>query len=203
MSTRGASATRGLIAAAVATLLAGLSHTIGGGAAPLGVGSLIAFAFAALICVALAGKRLALWRLSLSVALSQLAFHGLFAVTGGAAPVASGVAAHHESAAVLMDRLPPMDAAMGAGHDGAGMAVAHVGAAILTIAALHRGEHAVRAVLQAAVRVITSVVRVVRPLSPPSMARLTARAVVTLPRDLEVVLSSMRHRGPPRALPLA
>lgn len=207
MSTRGARTTRGLIAAAVATLLAGLSHTIGGGVVPVGVGALLAFAFAALVCIALAGRRLALWRLSLSVVLSQLAFHGLFAVTGGSsvapASVAESAGSHHDATAMIMHRLSPMDAAMGAGHDGGGMTVAHLGAALLTIIALQRGELAVRAILQAAVRVITALIGAVPRFTPPTLARLRARAVVTLPRDLEVVLSSMRHRGPPRAALLA
>jgi hypothetical protein len=207
MSTRGARTTRGLIAAAVATLLAGLSHTLGGASAPFGVGSLLALAFAALVCIALAGRRLSLWRLSLSVLLSQLAFHGLFAVTGGASG-ASGAApagmAHHESAAMLMDRLTPVPAAaMGATHSDGAMTLAHVAAGIVTIAALHRGELAVRAVLRAALRVVTALVGSVPRVLPPMIARLRARAVVVIPRDLEVVLSSMRHRGPPRAALLA
>ena len=79
MSQRGARTARGLTAAAVATLLAGLSHSLGGGVGaqvPFGVGTVIAFAFAAMVCVALAGRTLSLARLAASVVLSQLAFHG-------------------------------------------------------------------------------------------------------------------------------
>ncbi|MEL4320422.1 hypothetical protein WJX64_15510 [Leifsonia sp. YIM 134122] len=211
MSQRGARTARGLTAAAVATLLAGLSHSIGGGAGaqvPFGVGTVVAFAFAAMVCVALAGRTLSLARLAASVILSQLAFHGLFAVSGSSLRVTTNPAAHHDTAAHLMQQLGAGGIAAGqmgghSAHDGTAMILAHILAAVVTIAALHRGERAARAVVSAAARLVSVLVAGAPRLVPVIEIRLRARAVVLLPHDLLVVLSSMRHRGPPRSITLA
>ncbi|KQO97560.1 hypothetical protein [Leifsonia sp. Leaf264] len=210
MSQRGARTARGLTAAVVATLLAGLSHSIGGGVGaqvPVGVGTVVAFAFAAMVCVALAGRTLSLARLAASVILSQLAFHGLFAVSGSSLQVTTNPAAHHDTAAHLMQQLGTGGAAAQMGghpaHDGTAMILAHILAAVVTIAALYRGERAARATVHAAGRLIAVLIVGAPRLVPVSDVRLSARAVVLLPHDLLVVLSSMRHRGPPRPFAFA
>lgn len=210
MSQRGARTARGLTAAAVATLLAGLSHSIGGGVGaqvPVGVGTVVAFAFAAMVCVALAGRTLSLARLAASVILSQLAFHGLFAVSGSSLQVTTNPAAHHDTAAHLMQQLGTggvvAQMAGHTAHDGTAMILAHILAAVVTIAALYRGERAARAVVHAAGRLIAVLIVGAPRLVPVSDVRLTARAIILLPHDLLVVLSSMRHRGPPRPFALA
>ncbi|KQX08073.1 MULTISPECIES: hypothetical protein [unclassified Leifsonia] len=211
MSQRGARTARGLTAAAAATLLAGLSHSIGGGAGaqvPFGVGTVIAFAFAAMVCVALAGRTVSLARLAASVVLSQLAFHGLFAVSGSSLQVTTNPAAHHDASVHLLNQIESggsieaMGQAGHLSHGGTGMIVAHVFAAVITIAALHSGERAMLAILRAAGRLIAVLVAGAPRLVPVVEIRLSARALVLLPRDLLVVLSSMRHRGPPRSTAL-
>jgi hypothetical protein len=91
MSSRWARVLRGLTAAFFAVFVAGFSHVVGGGVQPGGVGVVLALAFSAVVCVALAGKTLSLLRLSIAVGFSQLAFHLLFSV--GAGSVASGAGA--------------------------------------------------------------------------------------------------------------
>ncbi|MET1017054.1 MAG: hypothetical protein ABWX76_09555 [Leifsonia flava] len=211
MSQRGARTARGLTAAAVATLLAGLSHSIGGGAGaqvPFGVGTVIAFAFAAMVCVALAGRTLSLGRLAASVVLSQLAFHTLFAVSGSSLQVTTNPAAHHDASAHLLQlgtsgAAGALEHAGHSSHPGTSMILAHVLAAVVTIAALHRGERALLTVARVTGRLIAVLIESGPRLSPVVHVRVTARAVVLLPRDLLVVLSSMRHRGPPRSTALA
>src|SRR5690606_1104978 len=92
------------------------------------------------VCSLLAGRRLSIVRLSLSVLASQLLFHALF-VLGSITP-AGALAPHVHDALPLTlngDRvLIPEDA---------GMWIAHGVAAVLTIVVLHRGELIVRALL--------------------------------------------------------
>ncbi|MET0726453.1 MAG: hypothetical protein ABWY36_08900 [Leifsonia sp.] len=195
MSSRGTRVARGLTAATLATLLAACSHTIAGGSAPIGVGSIIAFAFAALVCIALAGRTLSLWRLSLAVVLSQLAFHGLFAVTGSA--FAFGHTAHG------MHELAPAMPSVSGVHSDAGMLGAHLVAALLTIAALRAGERAALAVFDVLLSVVRVLIAAAIGVVPIAEPRVAAAGVIRSPRDLGVVLSSMRYRGPPVGSALA
>ncbi|MEJ3403966.1 hypothetical protein WDJ51_04415 [Rathayibacter sp. YIM 133350] len=200
MTGRGARVGRGVAAAAVATLLAALSHTLGGGSVPLGPGALLAFAFSALTCIALAGRNLSLLRLGASVVLSQLAFHALFVVSGGTAVAHSG---HHLTAAGMTSELAavPMPASPHL-HNGVAMSIAHLCAAVLTIAALHRGERTLRALSSLLARAVGTLVRLPQ-LVPIAIARIRPDATLPLRGDVAPRLSSMRHRGPPVLLAFA
>ncbi|MFV0460801.1 MAG: hypothetical protein ACK5MT_18755 [Actinomycetales bacterium] len=147
-SSRRLRAARGIGAATCATALALFSHLLGGGQVPHWLGVVVPWMLSAPVCVALAGRRVGLLRLSASVGISQLLFHLLF-VLGSQAPAVTGstmTAAPHghlhavgatgaANAAVLA---PPG----GSGHADPAMWCWHAVAAVLTIAAVYRGERA-------------------------------------------------------------
>ena len=83
MATRWARVARGWIVALLSTFVAALSHTLGGGSAPGLLAVVLSLAFAGILCIGLAGRTLSLWRTGISVALSQLIFHGLFSLGSG------------------------------------------------------------------------------------------------------------------------
>ena len=196
MSSRGVRVGRGVAAASVATLLAGLSHTIGGGAVPLGPGAALAYAFAVLLCIGLAGRRFSTLRLGASVVVSQLAYHALFAVTGGSSAASAG-SAHHLSATAMSADLAHIMPTM-TGGDSA-MWIAHAAAAALTILALRRGELAVRAIAGVVIAVVRTLSFQLPRVVPVVVGRLRASVIRVVSHDAEVLLSSMRHRGPPVA----
>ncbi|MET0992153.1 MAG: hypothetical protein ABWX66_07140, partial [Lacisediminihabitans sp.] len=84
MSTRWARVVRGGIAATISVFVALCSHLLAGGDAPGLPGILLCLAFAAMICIALAGRRLSTPKLAVAVGASQFLFHGVFAMLGSA-----------------------------------------------------------------------------------------------------------------------
>lgn len=105
---------------------------------PLGI--VVPLVFSTLVCVLLAGRRLSLLRLSLSVAVSQVLFHTLF-ILGAAQgvttmPMTGGHLSHGAPVSIDASAVPMMHD----GHAGAGMWLAHVIAGLVTIAALYRAE---------------------------------------------------------------
>ena len=129
---------RGAAASSVATVLAAVSHTIGGGAAPHPLLVLALSVFLTPFVALVVGRRLNLLGLSAAVGLSQTIFHllfiGLNATTSSSGASAS---AHHHVLALM-----PITTA---GAD-TGMLSAHVIAALLTTALLWRGERMLLAV---------------------------------------------------------
>lgn len=213
MATRWGRTLRGSVTAVIAVFLAAVSHAAGGSAAPGSVGVAVALAFAIVICIALAGAKLSLFRLTVSVALSQLLFHFLFSLGGVSGTVAPTVAEQHHgssgltTAALLIPALPASNATptlLGAtAHDGHGdgwMLLAHAVAAVVTIAALHRGEAAVRAIMRLAASPFYAAVRASTQRTPWYGGAARIRIVATrdfIPVAATAVLSSLRHRGPP------
>lgn len=199
MATRWARFARGWIAAIVATLVSALFHVASGGEAPAALGVLLALAFSGMACVLLAGTALSLWRLSLSVTLSQFLFHALFAL--GAAPAASpGIAPPHEH---HLTHIAVGALASGDSHQhallmaGPWMWAGHAAAVVVTVLLLRHGERRFWSLCDHAALQVT------RCLAAPSPAPLhvaAARPVTEyaqLLRDLGVLLGRMRHRGPP------
>ena len=217
MTTRWARFARGWIAALFSTFVAALSHTLGGGSGPGLVPVALSLAFAGIVCVGLAGRTLSLWRVSLSVLASQLIFHGLFWLGGSGGAMATPSAAPHDHRwiAVLAD--PALLAAPGSGRlgsgamtgamaggpaDGIAMRLAHLAAAAVTILALRFGERAFWGLLENARPIIRALFAQHPLVLPPrSPRRMVTTARVFTPRDLRVLLSVMRHRGPPVSLP--
>ncbi|MEU1972347.1 hypothetical protein ABZ477_11860 [Microbacterium sp. NPDC019599] len=139
-------ALRGVTATAVTTVLAATAHTLAGGGAPAPLLVAAVILLAAPVGVALAGRRLALWRLVLIVAASQVVFHMAFAVTAGARPASALGHAHHE---VIV-----LDASASTGAVDPLMLAAHLGAAVVAVAALHRGERMLSALAHAILSLI-------------------------------------------------
>ncbi|TFC78708.1 hypothetical protein E3T23_11630 [Cryobacterium cheniae] len=199
MTSRWARFGRGWLTASVAVFVAALSHLAAGGNAPgwLSVG--LALAFAGIASVFLTGKSLSLLRLSLSVGVSQLLLHFLFGL-GGTSSVTMTSTSHH-GAVTLADAAAPhlMHATTGS-LSGAWMWVAHALAAVVTIAALYRGEKTFRALLEETTNRLIAVLierLVPAPVSANAAALRSAFRQVFVPEDLGVLLSSVLRRGPP------
>ena len=88
---------RGVAAAVAATFIAAFSHVDAGGPPPDGTIILLSLALSGLVCTALAGRSLSLWRLSAAVVLSQALFHGLFSL---------GASSHAAKTGLLVTFLP-------------------------------------------------------------------------------------------------
>jgi hypothetical protein len=188
MTTRAARTARGTVAAAVSLFVALCSHAVAGGGMPGLAGIALCAAFATLVCIALAGRRLSLPRLSVSVVASQFLFHALFSeFTASSGPVVPAMASMHtvtSGAAIHATAHAAMPAWMW---------VAHAVAAILTIAALRFGEGAFWAVVMlVAPRALRMLVPAVTPSARPARPRHRIRPFRHL-----APLSPMRHRGPP------
>lgn len=107
---------------------------------PGALGIVVPWVFSFMICVLLAGRTLSLLRLGISVAVSQFLFHTLF-VLGTVTP--SGVSVRHVHGAPLV--IPASAGVPEAVTADASMWLGHALAALLTIAALYRGERLILA----------------------------------------------------------
>lgn len=197
---------RGVLAAGFSTFVALFSHVLAGGAVPGVAGIAIPLVFATSTCMLLATLRFSWLRLTVSVAVSQVLFHTLF-VAGTASsavvqlsdPAAGGLHAGHAGHAAMTITTTGGSMAH-AGHGGGWMWLAHVVAAVVTIATLHRGE-AVLARLKGALGRLVAlvVVHVARILVLPTRPRpaLPATQDAWVPLILSVVSSGVVRRGPP------
>ncbi|WP_053388013.1 hypothetical protein [Leucobacter japonicus] len=203
-SARASAALRGTAAAALATFVALLSHVAGGGEVPGVLGIVVPLVLSTLVCVALAGRRLSLPRLTISVAVSQFLFHALFilgATNTTASPSASAMPKHVHAITASFD--PSTATTAHLGHAGAAMWVAHAIACLLTVVALSCAETSL-ASLAALARLLVASLSRLRPVAPEisvssaSVARPTAfhgSSAVVLP--LGVYPSVHARRGPP------
>ncbi len=184
--------------AALATFVASLAHTVGGGTPPGPVAIALAIAFSTPLAMLLTGGRARLLRTSVAALISQSALHLCYAIVGGAsvAVPASGHAAHlggAQSGTVLT--APVID------HGHALMPLAHVVAAAIVVIALAFGHDAARALA----RVVHLFVRRLTAMPSP--------VVVSTPRTaadawLPTLLTSFHRttlwsRGPPRVVAVA
>jgi hypothetical protein len=193
MTTRSSRTVRGVIAALVATFVALFSHSVADGTAPSRVGVLLALAFAVPVCVALAGRRLSLVRLSVSVLSSQFAFHAAMMLgnpdTIPATRSGTVGAGHHQDASVPVLHLatsvahPDHDTVMWGAH---------------LLFALRQGERAFWSIL-ARRRFETVRALLTYPSEPTPRRELPAFSSSARARPRLVSLSAMRHRGPPVA----
>lgn len=202
-NTRALRVIRGASAASIATLAALLTHVAGGGAMPSGLGIVTAWMATVLVCTALAGRRISLVRLAIAVVFSQVVFHALFVFgavgTGG---LDTGGHAHHHH----MMMLPALPAdTMAALQADATMWLWHGLAAVVTTAAIHRGERVVARLgaLAADVAAWTRTALARRIATPPMLPTLAAPQtpagaefrVLTAP-----FTTALRRRGPPELL---
>lgn len=196
MGTRWARLARGTIAAAVATFLAAFSHSVAAGEVPSTFSLTVSFALSVFVCVALTGRRVSLPRTAVAVAVSQTIFHTLFTAVGASAPIIGTTDAGHHTASTVTAALAPTH------HHGAGMWAAHALAALVTVLALRFGEGAWWAIVGTARFALSSVSRwaALRAAPAPSAPRLAVADRFFIRRELGILLSVMRHRGPPRVL---
>jgi hypothetical protein len=199
---RGARTARGAAVAAFATLVASLAHTIGGGELPGPVAVLLALAFSTPLAVLLTGARMRLLRTSAAALIAQAALHLLYAAGGAwtAAPVNGGLQGHagHAASAVELSAAAPV---VDHGH-AAFMPLAHVVAAALTVvflAVADRATTTIAAAFGTAVRGIRLLVSVLGglPIAVRPGVRSAAVERVIAPNPEALLLSSLRHRGPP------
>ena len=199
MTTRWARFARGWIVAAVSTFVAALSHTVGGGAVPGLLAVVVSLAFAGIVSIALSGRTLSTWRLTAAVLVSQLIFHGLFSFgsAGGTLVTTDAATAHEDHAGSIAVSALPAGTMSGTDH-GLMMTLAHVLAAVVTVIALRFGERAFWGLFSTAAVALTALVKVIVLTPIPNIPRsIPALSTFLPPRDLLVLLSPMRHRGPP------
>ncbi|WP_345802036.1 hypothetical protein AAIB33_02725 [Microbacterium sp. AZCO] len=180
-------ALRGAAAASVATIVAATAHTLAGGGAPPPLLVLAVALLASPIAVLLAGRRLALWRLALTVVASQVLFHASFAVASGA----TGTTIAHAHHADLLQLTP---AAVATWPPDPLMLLGHAVAAAVTVAALYRGERMLRALARGILRLVRLRLEAPRPWLPRSLA--PARVIVAAARTASFS-SEISRRGPP------
>ncbi|RFA16461.1 hypothetical protein B7R22_02950 [Subtercola boreus] len=222
MNTRPARVLRGLAAAIFAVFVAMLSHLAGGGGSPGAVGAALALAFSGVVCVALAGQSLSLLRLSISVVWSQVILHTLFTVgAASGATVAMGTMRHHGGGLLIVSDATGgiSDATGGAMAGGrepmllgalaaqlcSGMWIAHLGAALVTILALRRGESAFWGLVGIAGLRFRRLLRplFVEPTPVTSVDGTGSSTARDHHRDLGVFLQSVWRRGPPVCVHIA
>lgn len=180
---------RGSLGATMATFAALLGHLLGGAAVP-GVLQIAApWLLSLAICIPLAGRRLSLVRLSVSVIASQLVFHHVFTLGTHAAHGAQH--AHHGAIGMA-----PLDERMG---------FAHLLAATLTVLFLFRGEQTLRQLRELSVRIVGWMRR--RLQMPPAPPLVGTRPQTTLATGTRVIVfpeayrCSISRRGPPAGCP--
>ena len=187
---------RGFASSTLAIFVALAGHVSGGGQMPGPLGILVPWMLSTMVCVMLAGRRLSLPRLAVSVGISQFLFHVLF-VLGTVTPSGTSAPAHVHGAPLSMPAgIGVADAVVADGS----MWMGHLAAALVTIAALRWGEqlvHASRALAAQAVRWLRrriSVRGIAAPLRSPR--RLRGDFLLTL-RAASPHLATLRGRAPP------
>ncbi|TQL47751.1 hypothetical protein FB562_0821 [Homoserinimonas aerilata] len=206
MSSRWARLARGWSAALFATYAAAFSHVAAGGGHPPVFSMLLVLAFSGLLCTWLAGRRFSRLRLILAVGLSQLLYHGVFAVLGqeqGAGTGAAVIGHHH---GVVLIASAPLPGSVTPAIVDWGMIAAHTLAAAATVLVILYGEHVARSICRRAAIAIAPLWRAselwttaLLPLSRPRTMPVLAQAAP--PPALAPLIGLLRHRGPPLALP--
>lgn len=195
--TRGVRTVRGLVVASVATIVAALSHVMGGGAAPSLLAMLLCASIALPFVVFLSGRKSPIGML-VSVAGTQALFHWLFVWISPAAADLSYMrwSSHAEHLAAMTRSWSP--ALAPSTPEGAQwfMLATHSVAVIVTCLMLRYADDAFEAIHRAWQRLrlrLTRAITLPDPLSPPHQF---AAQVDVLPQT-KVVAYSRTLRGPP------
>lgn len=179
---------RAAAVSSVATLIAALSHTIGGGAAPH---PLLILAVATLIMplsALLVGVRQSRTRAAVAVFLGQAAFHLVFQALGAptGAQVGGGGHSHHIDLALLGSASP-------LAAPSTMMLFAHAVAAVLTTLLVWHGEAVVRVVA----RWVEALFRRADAVVPAAHHRPPRLRSILFPSFDAAVSSAVPRRGPP------
>ena len=187
MTARPLRVVRGGAATAIAVLLAAVSHTYGGGAAPapllLVAVALLAWPFATL----LAARRLGLVGVAVASVAAQALLHVAFAVTAGSTPMGCG----HLHDTIVLTGGSSLPVAL----PDTPMLVCHGIAVVVAILAIGFGERMLRAIA----RWVTAHAR--RAIAVPAVApsrRFRCCAVRRVFARRAPALHPLRRRGPPR-----
>ena len=202
MEDRGLRIVRGWIGALVCTCLAVASHTVADGMLPpLAIVGLV-LAISGAVCTALASTNFSLVRTTIAVVLSQGLYHAVFGLFGHQSATGhlqeTGTLSGHGAHSMVLgieQALPPIAAAES--PLGYLMPVSHLLAALLTIAALRKGELAVRSLVDSILLYVPRCILFSRAWQP--LVALRSR-VASSPRPmarLDVLLPALRRRGPP------
>lgn len=170
---------------------------MGGGGVPGLLGILVPWVLSLMVSVLLAGRKLSLVRLSISVAVSQFLFHVLF-VLGSITPVGS-LGGHVHGAPMV---LPPGTTVADAVIADSSMWFGHAAALIVTVAMLHSGERTLLALRDLAVQAVRWVrlhvdTVLLFPLLPVSR-RVAIDVLDARPLSL-LILRTLQGRAPPRS----
>ncbi|GAA1497174.1 hypothetical protein [Paeniglutamicibacter kerguelensis] len=202
MEDRGLRFVRGWIGALVCTCLAVASHTIADGMTPpLAIVGLV-LAVSGAVCTALASTNFSLARTTLAVVLSQGLYHAVFGLFGHQSATGhlqeSGTHAGHGAHSIVLSVgqvLPP--SAVAEPSLGYLMPISHLLAAVLTIAALRKGELAARSLVDSILLYVPRRIlsyRAWQPLVDPRSRAVSSPMPVA---RLDVLLPALRRRGPP------
>lgn len=185
---------RGVAASAVATLIAAVSHTVGGGHAPSPLLMLSVAVLLAPLAALFVGRTVRLISIVVAVAVTQVAFHLAFAVTGQLLVAGPPLGPHQHGIPGPADLALVTASPAHAVHNDALMLFAHICAAVITTVLLWHGELLLRTV----VRWVRAVLR--RP-EPVILADTPFRTSVVepLPTGLlgRILLGDVCRRGPP------
>ena len=193
MTSRWARFVRGWVTAGFAVFVAAFAHVAGGGHLPHPLALAVSLAFAGILCVPLAGKTLSLPRLAISVAGAQALFHTLFALGGGQG---EAITAGHHGAVTFTASQAVEPGAAGAQS----MLLAHLIAAVITIAALRFGETAFWGIVARAKAGMPRL-RAHAPVPIAVPAPVPAPRRELAPTRLRALAASVSRRGPPALLP--
>jgi hypothetical protein len=184
---------RGAAASVIATLLAAVSHTVGGGQAPNPLLMLAVSVLLAPLAAVLVGRTIRLVGIASAVAITQVLFHVLFAVTGDV-PLAGAVLGPHRHGALTPADLPVVMSPAHASSLAAPMIVAHLCAAVVTTVLLWRGE----LILRAVTRWVRAVLHRPEPVLRMSTTfRTTPGEIATTSPLSRILLGDVCRRGPP------
>lgn len=187
---RGARARRGTAVAVFATFVASLAHTLGGGSPPGPLALMVALAFSVPLAMALTSVRTRLVRTAVSAIVAQAALHLTYAL-GGAAPLESATRVGHQHAGVQLPATP----VVAVDHGNAWMPVAHLVAAVVTLAALVLGDRVLDAFGRAVRVLVRRLTAIPAPVAAPSVRILVDAA--RLPLTAVLRASGLGSRGPP------
>lgn len=188
---------RGSAAAVVSTFVALFAHVASGGVMPGTLGIVVPLILSTTVSVLLAGRRLSLTRLTLSVAISQFLFHSLF-VLGTASSIGTGTG--HSAHGMPLVAANPAAVAMEHGSTaGAGMWAGHLVAALITVALLHRSESILTRLATMTGFVVARLLRALAVVvaDSPAARRPSAPAAEDGLVPLGVFASAVSRRGPP------
>ncbi|MGL3807058.1 hypothetical protein ACSYDW_13270 [Paeniglutamicibacter sp. R2-26] len=202
MEDRGLRIVRGWIGALVCTCLAVASHTVADGMMPpLAIVGLV-LAVSGAVCTALASTNFSLARTTIAVVLSQGLYHGVFGLFGHGAATghlqATGATPGHGDHVTALSVEQVLPANAGAESPLASlMLLSHLLAALLTIAALRKGELAIRSLVDSILLYVPRRILLARSwrpaVAPPSTVVLSPLPLARL----DVLLPALRRRGPP------